>query len=84
MPRKGGNHSVVNHHTVANRKRLGVGNSAGYWGEINSSDKRMVDKGWHRFWALRGLAPPHDFDVRFGGAKTKDKENLIVDLREAE
>ena len=78
MPRRGGNHSVVN------RKGLGVGNSAGYWGEINASDKRMIDKGWHRFWTLRGLAPPHDFDARFGKGKEGANENLVVDLKGAE
>ena len=29
----------------------------GYWGEITLRDKKMVDDGWHRFWAKRGSSP---------------------------
>ena len=29
----------------------------GYWGEITLRDKKMVDEGWHRFWAKRGASP---------------------------
>ena len=69
---------------MVNRKGLGASNSAGYWGEFTANDKRMVDKGWHRFWTLRGLSPPHDFDVRFGRKKVDVMENLVVDLSETE
>ena len=32
-----------------------------YFGRITRKDCDMVDRGWHAFWARRGISPPGDY-----------------------
>ena len=63
---------------------LGDAGSSGYWGEITAGDKKMVDKGWHRFWSMRGLSPPSDNSSGHTFEKRKERDNSTIDSSEKE
>ena len=58
---------------------LGDADSSGYWGEITAGDKKMVDKGWHRFWSVRGLSPPSGNSLGHTFSKRKKRDNSAID-----
>ena len=63
---------------------LGAADSTGFWGEITANDKKMVDKGWHRFWSIRGLSPPNDSSSRFSVKKYKERNKSTIDTSDME
>ena len=63
---------------------LGDAGSSGYWGEITANDKKMVDKGWHRFWSMRGLSPPSGNSLGHTFSKRKKRDNSTIDTSEKE
>ena len=63
---------------------LGDASSSGGWGEITANDKKMVDKGWHRFWSIRGLSPPSGNSLGHTFGKRKKRDNSTIDTSEKE
>ena len=47
------------------------------WGKITERDKRLIDKGWRKFWLKRGHFPAWD-DLRLSNLnKNKQRGNKI-------
>ena len=47
------------------------------WGQITERDKRLIDKGWRKFWLKRGYFPAWD-DLRLSNLnKNKQRGNKI-------
>ena len=47
---------------------------------VTRKDQKMINEGWHRFWAKRGMEAPTDSDFCFS-EKPRKKELVDVDLR---
>ena len=63
---------------------LGDASSSGGWGEITANDKKMVDKGWHRFWSVRGLSPPSNNSSGYVVGKYMKRDNSDIDTSKME
>ena len=46
------------------------------WGQITERDKRLIDKGWRKFWLKRGYFPAWD-DLRVSQGKGRQRGNKI-------
>ena len=55
-----------------------VDNAPSRWNVVTCKDQKMIDEGWHRFWARRGMKPPSESDFRFSD-KPREKELVDVD-----
>ncbi len=55
-----------------------VSNSPTKWNNVSYRDQKMVDEGWHRFWAKRGMEPPSDENICFS-KEFRKKEFVDVD-----
>ena len=67
---------------LGSRRSRGLVNSYGgaisKWNTVTHKDQKMINEGWHRFWAQRGMEPPTDSDFCFT-EKPRKKELVDVD-----
>ena len=57
-----------------------VSNGPIKWNTVTYKDQKMVDEGWHRFWARRGMEPPTEPDFCFTD-KERKKQMVGVDTK---
>ena len=54
---------------LRSRRHRGLVNAYGgataKWNTVTQKDQKMINEGWHRFWAKRGMEPPTDSDLSF-------------------